>query len=97
MVILPPGESGDPHTHVDSQEAWYVVSGRGKLRVGGEEAELIPDTVIVAPAGVEHQIMNDGKEPLKAIFIFSPAGPEFSHMPQDYLTEISKRDSKHEG
>jgi mannose-6-phosphate isomerase-like protein (cupin superfamily) len=82
MVTLPPGESGDPHTHHDSQECWYVISGKGKLKVGDEVAELVPDSVIVAPRGVEHQILNDGEEPLKALFFFSPAGPEEAVLPR---------------
>jgi mannose-6-phosphate isomerase-like protein (cupin superfamily) len=80
MVILPPGESGDPHTHGEAQETWYVISGRGKLKIGEETAELIPDTVVVAPKGIEHQILNDGDEPLKALFLFSPAGPEKKYL-----------------
>ena len=76
MVILPPGESGDPHAHGTEQETWYVISGHGKLVIGTEEVDLLPDTIVVAPAGVEHQIMNPGTDPLKALFIFSPAGPE---------------------
>ena len=76
MVVLPPGSSGDPHIHEGSQETWYVVSGKGKLRIGSEEIELVPDTVVVAPQGIEHQIFGDIQETLKAIFIFSPAGPE---------------------
>jgi mannose-6-phosphate isomerase-like protein (cupin superfamily) len=83
MVVLPPGESGDPHTHGAEQEAWFVVSGHGKLIVGGETAELKPDMVIVAPSGIEHQIINDGDEPLKALFLFSPAGPEAAYVKRD--------------
>lgn len=83
VVTLPPGESGDPHTHDVSQEAWYVISGKGKLIVGDESAELVPDSLVVAPAGVEHQIMNDSDEPLKVLFFFSPAGPENSVMPRE--------------
>jgi len=82
VVIIPPGESGDPHIHEGSQEAWYVISGRGKLRVGSEETELAPDMVVVAPAKIEHQIINDGEEPLKALFLFSPAGPEENYFPR---------------
>jgi putative monooxygenase len=79
MVLLPPGESGDPHFHETEQETWFVVSGNGKLKIGDEVAELRKDTVVVAPAGVEHQIINDGEEELKAIFIFSPSGPELQY------------------
>jgi len=82
MVILPSGESGDPHTHQESQETWYVISGKGKLKIGDEVAELVPDSVVVAPTGVEHQIFNDGDEPLKALFLFSPAGPEETYLPR---------------
>ena len=83
MVELPPGESGSAHTHGDSQETWFVISGKGRLVVGDEEAELVPDSVVVAPQGVEHQIFSSGDEPLKALFIFTPAGPELQYMPED--------------
>lgn len=82
MVTLPPGESGNAHTHQDSQECWYIISGKGKLKVGDEVAELVPDSVVVAPKGIEHQILNDGDEPLKALFLFSPAGPEEEVLPR---------------
>ena len=82
MVNLPPGASGDPHTHKESQEAWFVISGKGKLRVGDEVASLEPDMVVVAPAGVEHQISNDSDDNLKALFLFSPARPEKEVLPK---------------
>lgn len=81
MVILPPGEAGHPHRHEKEQETWFVISGQGRLRVGSEVAELSPDTVVVAPPGEEHQILNTGKEPLKVLFLFTPAGPEEEHFP----------------
>jgi mannose-6-phosphate isomerase-like protein (cupin superfamily) len=76
MVSIPPGESGDPHFHDTEQETWFVISGTGKLVVGEEEVKLEADMVVVAPAGVPHQIINDGSQVLKALFIFTPAGPE---------------------
>ena len=76
LVTIPPGESGNSHFHTAEQETWYVLSGFGKLIVGDERVELEPDMVVVAPVGVTHQIINDGNEILKALFIFSPAGPE---------------------
>jgi mannose-6-phosphate isomerase-like protein (cupin superfamily) len=76
MVTIPPGESGNPHQHGTEQETWYILSGSGKLQIGKEEIPLEPEMVVVAPQGIEHQILNTGDEPLKALFIFSPAGPE---------------------
>jgi mannose-6-phosphate isomerase-like protein (cupin superfamily) len=83
MVTIPPGEKGDPHTHHVEQEVWYGLAGRGVLRIGDKEAELGPDTIVVAPSGIEHQILNPGKETMRALFIFTPAGPEKSHIPEE--------------
>lgn len=76
MVTIPPGESGNEHCHSVEQEAWYVISGRGKLKIGKMEVDLEPEMVVVAPAGEKHQIINTGNEPLKTLFLFTPAGPE---------------------
>lgn len=76
MVTIPPGQGGEEHQHEWAQEAWYVLSGLGILRVGTEEVELAPGTIVVAPAGLKHQIANSGEEPLIALFIYTPAGPE---------------------
>jgi len=83
MVILPPGFTSSPHVHATEQEVWYIISGSGRVRIGDEEAELRPDTIAVAPPGVEHQLINDGTEDLKAIWLFTPAGPEMNYMPPE--------------
>ena len=80
MVTVKPGESGNPHVHTVEQETWFIISGTGKIIVGDEIVELEPEMVVVAPAGVDHQIKNDGNQVLKAIFIFTPAGPEEPHL-----------------
>lgn len=80
MVTIPPGEKGKPHFHQNEQEVWYGLSGTCTLRVGTEEAELEPGAIIVAPATVEHQIFNRSEETAKALFLFSPAGPEAAHI-----------------
>jgi len=81
MVILPPGRSSSAHSHEMQQEAWYVVSGQGRVRIGDEEAEVRSETVVVAPPGIAHQLTNDGPDDLKAIWLFTPAGPELNYLP----------------
>ena len=76
MVTVPPGESGNTHSHETEQETWFIISGRGKLSIGDETVELEPNMIVVAPTGMPHQIINDGNDELKALFIFTPAGPE---------------------
>ncbi len=82
MVTIPPGEKGDPHIHHAEQEVWYGLEGKGVLRIGDQDVELAPNTIVVAPTGVEHQILNPGEDTMKALFMFSPAGPEKSHIPE---------------
>ena len=89
MVTIQPGECGNPHTHEGEQETWFVISGEGKLIIGEEEVHLEPDMLIVAPAGVPHQIFNDGCDVLKALFIFSPAGPEEPHFLESVENAVS--------
>jgi mannose-6-phosphate isomerase-like protein (cupin superfamily) len=81
MVVLPPGRTSSAHSHQTEQEVWYVISGRGRARIGGQEAEIRSDTVVVAPPGITHQLISDGDEDLKAIWMFTPAGPEASYFP----------------
>ncbi len=83
MVILPPNFTSSAHSHETEQEVWFVISGTGKVRVGDEVADIRPETVIVAPPGVAHQLTNDGAEDLKALWLFTPAGPEMNYMPPD--------------
>src|SRR5690348_8112196 len=58
MTIYPPYTKNVPHTHHSSHEVWFVVSGRGEMISGTDRLPLEPDTVIVAPPGVEHYITN---------------------------------------
>lgn len=76
MTTFPPGSRSNPHSHEESQEVWYVVSGEGEILVGEERARLEPDVVVVASPGLQHQLTNTGKEDLKVVWIFIPPGPE---------------------
>ena len=89
MVILPPGQTSSAHSHQAEQEVWYVISGQGSVRIGADQVAIRPDTVVVAPPGVSHQLVNDGDEDLKAIWIFTPAGPEADYLPPEEGEEKS--------
>lgn len=65
------------HCHDDSEEAMFIVSGKGKLIVEGEgEFELTPGTAIFAPCGVKHEIVNTGDEPIKIVWAYAPPLPQ---------------------
>jgi mannose-6-phosphate isomerase-like protein (cupin superfamily) len=81
LVIIPPDQSSSPHLHEYEQEVWYVISGQGVFRIGEEEIVVGPDTVVVSPPGIVHQIESTAEDELKALFIFTPAGPETQYLP----------------
>ena len=81
MVILPAGRTSWAHSHETEEEVWHAVSGCGRVRIGDEMAEIRPDTVVVGPPGVAHQLINDGEQDLKAVWIFTPVGAEVNYLP----------------
>ncbi len=72
-----PMQSTPCHTHQTEFEAWYVISGHGIVLVGDDPIAAWPGTVVVAPPGVPHQLVNGSStENFKCVVIFSLAGPE---------------------
>ncbi|MBK9245017.1 MAG: cupin domain-containing protein [Burkholderiales bacterium] len=75
LQTMEPGAATPPHRH-DCDEVVVVLAGRGELRVAGEVQAIGADQTIVLPAGVDHQIVNSGDEPLRtlAAFAATPVG-----------------------
>jgi putative monooxygenase len=65
------------HSHEDSEEVMYIISGRAKLVIEGEgEWEIGPDTAIYSPLGKKHRLENIGDEPLKLVWVYGPPLPQ---------------------
>ncbi|MEM8550219.1 MAG: cupin domain-containing protein [Verrucomicrobiota bacterium] len=72
-VELPPGVSSRPHYHPIAEETYYVLEGRGRVRIDGQERELAPgDSVLIRP-GEHHQIECLGEETLAILCVCTPA------------------------
>ncbi len=84
LYCVAPGQSQKAHTHDAQDKVYYVVEGSGRFTLGGEEERLSAGEALVAPAGVEHGLLNDGTEPLLVLVMVAPppahgpaaAGPE---------------------
>ena len=61
---LVPGASIGTHTHEDSSEIIYVLSGTGKALYDGIEERLAPGDCHYCPKGHAHTLINDGEEDL---------------------------------
>lgn len=61
----------------DSQEVFYVLSGRGDIKAGGDTAELHKDIAILMPAGLEFVMRNTGDEQMTMYVISEPLAAGF--------------------
>lgn len=59
----------EPHTE---DEVYYIVEGRGMLRVGPEDHAFRPGNLLFVPARAEHRF-HDLQEQLVALVFFAPA------------------------
>lgn len=76
VVLLEPGKGHELHTHPDSDEILYVISGEGEQTVAGDTREITAGEMVNVPAGVEHGTVNTGWETLKLLAVYAPPGPE---------------------
>ncbi|MGA5868385.1 cupin domain-containing protein [Streptomyces cinereoruber] len=61
---VPAGTTGPAHV-ISHEEAFYVLSGRLRLTVDGESAELAAGDAAVAPAGSELAVANETDHPAR--------------------------------
>ncbi len=53
---IPTGGCTQRHYHRESEEFYYLLSGRGRMEIDGEEREVCPGDAILIPPGAWHQI-----------------------------------------
>ena len=71
-ATVPPGGATIEHYHRTTEEIYFFTHGSGRMRLGGQEAEVrAGDTVVIAP-GVAHKLWNTGDEPLVLLCCCSP-------------------------
>ena len=71
MTIPPGGEIGE-EVHEENDQILSFVSGLGTAVVAGERRDVGPGDVVVVPAGVEHNFLNAGPNPLVLYTVYGP-------------------------
>ncbi len=71
LYILPAGGT-DPQSPHTEDEVYYVVSGRGKIRVAGEDRDVQTGSIVYVAKNVEHKF-HSIEEELRVIVFFAPA------------------------
>ena len=77
FTTLEPGHTPNPHSHPHEQIV-YVLAGRARFTVGGEEEVVGPGGMLVVPSGVEHWAETIGDEPVVDLSVFSPRRDEYA-------------------
>ena len=72
-ATLPIDGETTEHYHVEAEEIYYFVSGRGRMRLGETEDDIKPGDCVVIPPGTRHKLWNTGSEPLVLLCCCAPA------------------------
>ena len=69
-LAIAPGKSVPLHAHPTHEEGMYILDGPMDFVLGDENGTVNTGDVLLAPAGVKHQLSNPGPEPRRVMFIF---------------------------
>jgi mannose-6-phosphate isomerase-like protein (cupin superfamily) len=69
---LPVRRGTTPHYHQRAEEIYYILEGRGRMRVGDETRNVGPGDAIAIAPGQVHQITNTGRRTLKFLCCCAP-------------------------
>ena len=75
LYCVGPGQEQKPHRHDDQDKIYYVLEGKGRFELGGKHERLTAGDALVAPAGIDHGLANDGTEPLLVLVVVTPPPP----------------------
>ena len=75
-AIVPPGGGPPPHVHRDEDETFYVVEGECRILLGEEWITAGVGDFVNVPRGAVHCFRNQGRDAMRMIVTFTPAGIE---------------------
>jgi mannose-6-phosphate isomerase-like protein (cupin superfamily) len=68
--VTAPGQT--PHQHAVEEQVYVIIRGRGIMKVGDEEREVYPGTLIFVPPQTMHALRSIGEEPLAYVCATAP-------------------------
>jgi uncharacterized cupin superfamily protein len=85
LTVLPPGKSAFPfHCHSVNEEMFFVVEGRGELRLGDARHPIRAGDIVACPPGgpeTAHHILNTSQADLKFLAVSTRLSPEICEYP----------------
>src|SRR5215211_6341129 len=72
-VVLQPSKRSPAHRHHESEETYYILSGRGVMQVNSSRFDVHPGVAVLINPGEVHQIWND--DTVKDLEFLAISGP----------------------
>lgn len=88
--VIPPGQGPPLHVHANEDEAWYVIEGELRFKIGEEISAAPAGSFVFVPRGTPHCFQNPEESPARILVLFTPAGmerffDEFAKLPADQV------------
>ena len=87
-----PGRKMRIHKHLHNDELIFIHKGEGSLTLGEETVELKTGDMVFIPRGTWHGLNNTGKEKMKMVFQYSPAGFEEYFMENGTINGVATKE-----
>jgi mannose-6-phosphate isomerase-like protein (cupin superfamily) len=71
-ATVPAGGETIEHLHRQSEEIYYFVAGRGRMRLADEESTVATGDSVVIPPGTPHKLWADADTPLVLLCCCAP-------------------------
>ena len=72
-ATIPAGGATDEHFHRVTEELYLITHGTGRMRIEGEERDVVPGDCIVIAPGARHKLVNTGDAELRLLCCCAPA------------------------
>jgi uncharacterized cupin superfamily protein len=85
LTAVPPGKRAYPfHSHRVQEEMFFIIEGKGEVRIGAETFPIHAGDIIACPSGgpeTAHQIVNTGSQELRYLAVSTKAAAEVCEYP----------------
>ena len=81
-VTLSPNGGQVPWHNQEQEEIYFIVEGSGEMCLGEERREIHAGQAVYIPPRVFHQLTNTGRESMRMIYCYGPAG-DVAHWRQE--------------
>ena len=84
-----PGQTIPAHRHPHGQDTWTILSGAGDyyLDQAGTTMPIAAGTIVIAPIGCVHGVVNHGDVPLTFISVVAPAAAGYQLVNDEVRSE----------